>query len=112
VTCRLPKNANHPPAAELADKAADHRWKAAEALIHCDIPRHLKHTRVARWGVRHSWSPVPDQRWRLDAACAGVDREVFLPERGESLEAPRAYCRRCPVQYECLEAALALGQQA
>ena len=48
----------------------------------------------------------------MNAACAGVDPEVFLPERGESLEEPRSFCRRCPVQYECLDAALGLGQQA
>jgi hypothetical protein len=47
-----PEEREPPTRRELADKAADHRWKAAEALIHCDIPRHLKHTRVARWGVR------------------------------------------------------------
>jgi WhiB family redox-sensing transcriptional regulator len=54
-----------------------------------------------------------DQRWRMSAACAGVDPEVFLPDRGESLDEPRAYCRRCEVQqHECLDAALTLGQNA
>jgi hypothetical protein len=53
-----------------------------------------------------------DQLWRTRAACAGVDPEVFLPDRGDSLDEPRSYCRRCPVQYECLGAALALGTQA
>ena len=53
-----------------------------------------------------------DQRWRMSAACAGVDPDVFMPDRGESLEEPRSYCRRCEVRYECLDAALSLGQQA
>ena len=53
-----------------------------------------------------------DQRWRLRAACAGVDPEVFLPDRGAPQEEPLSYCRRCPVRCECLEAALGLGQQA
>jgi WhiB family transcriptional regulator, redox-sensing transcriptional regulator len=53
-----------------------------------------------------------DQRWPMSAACAGVDPEVFLPDRGESLDEPRSYCRRCPVQFECLDAALAMGSQA
>jgi WhiB family transcriptional regulator, redox-sensing transcriptional regulator len=52
------------------------------------------------------------ERLESRAACAGVDPEVFLPDRGESLDEPRAYCRRCPVQYECLDAPLALGSQA
>jgi WhiB family redox-sensing transcriptional regulator len=53
-----------------------------------------------------------DQRWRLHAACAGADPEVFLPDRGASHEEPMSYCRRCPVRGECLEAALDLGQKA
>jgi hypothetical protein len=53
-----------------------------------------------------------DQRWRLHAACAGVNPEVFMPDRGTSHEEPMAYCRRCSVRSECLEAAFELGQRA
>jgi WhiB family transcriptional regulator, redox-sensing transcriptional regulator len=53
-----------------------------------------------------------DQLWRTRAACAGVDPDVFLPDRGESLDEARSYCCRCEVQYECLDAALTLGQNA
>ena len=53
-----------------------------------------------------------DQRWRLRAACAGVDPEVFLPTTGVSHDEPMSYCRRCEVRYECLEAAFELGQRA
>jgi hypothetical protein len=53
-----------------------------------------------------------DQRWRLRAACAGADPEVFLPDRGASHEEPMSYCRRCEVRCECLDAALDLGSQA
>ena len=53
-----------------------------------------------------------DQRWRLHAACAGVDPEVFLPTRGETPEEALSYCCRCEVRAECLEAAFDLGQQA
>jgi Transcription factor WhiB len=53
-----------------------------------------------------------DQRWRLHAACAGVDPEVFLPTRGETPAEALSYCRRCEVRAECLEAAFDLGQQA
>jgi hypothetical protein len=53
-----------------------------------------------------------DQRWRLHAACAGVDPEVFLTDRGASPEPALAYCRVCEVQVECLQSALDLGQRA
>ena len=53
-----------------------------------------------------------DQLWRTRAECAGVDPEVFLTERGASPEPALAYCRRCEVRTECLEAALELNQQA
>jgi WhiB family transcriptional regulator, redox-sensing transcriptional regulator len=53
-----------------------------------------------------------DQLWRTRAACAGVDPEVFLTERGASPEPALAYCRRCEVRTECLEAALDLNQRA
>jgi WhiB family transcriptional regulator, redox-sensing transcriptional regulator len=53
-----------------------------------------------------------DQLWRTRAACAGVDPEVFLTDRGASPEPALAYCRRCEVRTECLEAAFDLGQRA
>ena len=53
-----------------------------------------------------------DQLWRTRAACAGVDPDVFLPDRGESPEEALSYCCRCEVRAECLEAAFDLGQQA
>jgi hypothetical protein len=33
-----------------------------------------------------------DQRWRLHAACAGVDPEVFLPTRSEPFGEALSYC--------------------
>ena len=56
--------------------------------------------------------PDPNGASGSPHACAGVDPDVFLPDRGESLEEPRSYCGRCEVQYECLDAALTLGQNA
>ena len=53
-----------------------------------------------------------DQRWRLHAACAGVDPEVLLPTKGVPHDEPLSYCRRCEVRCECLDAALDLGSQA
>lgn len=47
--------------------------------------------------------------WMDEAACAGVDQDIFYPERGESYEAARRVCARCPVTDECLEHALEIG---
>jgi WhiB family redox-sensing transcriptional regulator len=48
------------------------------------------------------------QAWRAPASCRGVDVAVFMPERGESLDEARAYCRGCDVELECLEYAMSL----
>jgi WhiB family redox-sensing transcriptional regulator len=53
-----------------------------------------------------------DQRWRLHAACASVDPEVFLPTRGEPFGEALSYCCRCEVRAACLQAAFDLGQRA
>lgn len=43
--------------------------------------------------------------WFDEAACAGVDLEVFFPERGRSVGA-KMLCKGCPVRDECLQYAL------
>lgn len=49
-----------------------------------------------------------DARWRDDAACAGLDTELFFPvdDRAASVETPRRVCRGCPVRVDCLADAL------
>ncbi len=47
------------------------------------------------------------ETWRESALCAQTDPEVFFPSVGGGGGAARRICRRCPVQTECLEAALA-----
>lgn len=50
--------------------------------------------------------------WRDEAACLGVDTNVFFPDSNVSearVEEAKAYCRRCPVSEECLS--LAVGEQ-
>lgn len=42
-----------------------------------------------------------------DALCAEVGGDVFFPDMGASAEPARQICRRCEVQDECLEWALA-----
>jgi WhiB family redox-sensing transcriptional regulator len=49
--------------------------------------------------------PVPDA-WRLEAACRGMDTELFFPERGEATAPAKATCAECPVTEPCLEAGL------
>jgi WhiB family redox-sensing transcriptional regulator len=54
---------------------------------------------------------MADQRhWRLEAACAEVDPELFFPERGDPALAAKRICAGCPVQVECLSFALAVTE--
>ena len=53
------------------------------------------------------WEPSPP--WMRDAACRGMDPELFFPERGASpadYEEARAVCATCPVRQECAEYAV------
>ncbi len=56
----------------------------------------------------------PDTAWERDAACAGGDpcsaRLFFSDEITEIAEAKRI-CSTCPVIVECLDTALARGEQ-
>jgi hypothetical protein len=49
-----------------------------------------------------------ERDWRLDAACAQVDPELFFPEPGQAPQAAAAkqVCAGCAVRGPCLEAAL------
>lgn len=44
--------------------------------------------------------------WQADAACRGVDTEVFFPRKGGGGREARAICAVCPVREQCLELAL------
>lgn len=44
--------------------------------------------------------------WMARAACRGEPVELFFPVRGESAEAAKAICARCPVADECLDYAV------
>jgi hypothetical protein len=61
--------------------------------------------------------PVPardgERDWRLEAACANVDPELFFPDPGQAPQAAaaKAICAGCTVRGPCLEAALQ-GSQA
>lgn len=44
--------------------------------------------------------------WREEAACVGVAPRVFFPTEGQTYDAARSVCGRCPVSAECLDFAL------
>jgi WhiB family redox-sensing transcriptional regulator len=44
--------------------------------------------------------------WIAQAACAGVDPDLFFPSKGEASDAAKALCAGCPVKGECLAFAL------
>lgn len=46
------------------------------------------------------------QDWRRQAACRGVDPEVFYPVNDEDAEEAKEICAGCPVRQPCLEWAL------
>lgn len=45
-----------------------------------------------------------DREWELKALCKGMDPDIFFSRRTVGLA--KQTCRDCPVQMECLEAAL------
>lgn len=49
--------------------------------------------------------------WRKEAACRGLDPDLFFPQHSESAEQPLAVCARCSVRHECLNYALSLPER-
>lgn len=50
------------------------------------------------------------ESWRADAACRGVDPNVFFPLADEEAGSAKAICATCPVRDDCLDYALATRQ--
>lgn len=45
-----------------------------------------------------------DDDWRTQAACRGLDPELFFPPRGNrTATEAKAVCRTCPVRTQCLD---------
>ena len=57
----------------------------------------------------HVRAPMGD--WVNQAACAGLDPDLFHPTRGEPTDAAKTICEACPVRAECLDYALRTNQQ-
>ena len=51
------------------------------------------------------------QTWRQQAACRGLDTEIFFPVSDPDADAAKDVCATCPVRGECLEWALATRQE-
>ena len=56
----------------------------------------------------------PDIDWRGDAACSGVNSDLFFPATEDESATAQAkeICAECPVQEACLQYALATNQSA
>ena len=50
-------------------------------------------------------------RWQDQAACLGMDPDLFFPERGASTREAKSICRSCMVRVDCLEFALRNGEK-
>lgn len=55
---------------------------------------------------------VQRELWMRDAACRGLDPELFFPEVGQRTTEAVEACSRCPVREQCLEYALAHRERA
>ena len=49
---------------------------------------------------------MTDRAWQAEAACRGVDPDLFFPERGGATAEAKAVCADCPVAVECLAYAM------
>ena len=51
--------------------------------------------------------------WRADAACRGINPDLFYPVKGDvaGSKAARAVCASCPVAGECLDEAIATNER-
>lgn len=51
--------------------------------------------------------PIMQQTWHDQAACRGLDPDIFYPLTDEDAERAQEVCELCPVRVACLEYALA-----
>lgn len=52
--------------------------------------------------------PAP---WVKQAACRGVNPDLFFPEKGESAREAKKVCAGCPVRQQCLDMAISNGER-
>lgn len=49
--------------------------------------------------------------WMSKGSCQDYPQEWWFPSRGESSEAAKAICAKCPVRAACLDHALTTGER-
>lgn len=49
---------------------------------------------------------IDARTWWDDAACRGLDPDLFYPELGSNGDEAKEVCRVCPVRLQCLEFSL------
>ncbi len=56
----------------------------------------------------------PETNWRGEAACNGIDSDIFFPDSEDesASSSAKAICAECPVAQVCLQYALATNQGA
>ena len=54
--------------------------------------------------IAHLDQVNPEQQWRQNANCLGLDSNLFMPERGDThtLRNAQHICAGCPVKWSCL----------
>lgn len=61
-----------------------------------------------------AFSPRPtyaaSEEWRDEAACAGLDTNIFFPVTEAEAAQAKSVCASCPVREECLEWAISTRQ--
>lgn len=74
---------------------------------------HRTNTRITIRGVAMTSADRDHNRpvWFKIANCRGLDTNLFYPGRGEPTSEPKAVCRHCDVQTECLTYAINTGER-
>jgi WhiB family redox-sensing transcriptional regulator len=53
----------------------------------------------------------PGNDWMERARCAGIDGNLFFPDKGFSTAPAKKYCADCPVTRECLAWMMRVGPE-
>jgi len=94
----------HPPTPTLPARPATRRL-SSRLLAGVDVA--VLARQVADHRVGRQTRSGRRNTWREQAACRGIDPNLFHPRRGEDTAPAKAVCEDCPVRRECLVYALA-----
>ncbi|MGH9117139.1 MAG: Helicase associated domain protein [Acidimicrobiales bacterium] len=97
-----------------AEPVGSRAWRLPAAVVDAAAAACRVEAAVLARAVAVAVSGGPDARspgWWRNAACRGEGPQRFYPTRGRPVGALVDRCRDCPVQAECLAAALATGER-